>query len=90
MKRSQFDAAKELYDSIDKTERDIKALEDFTSEIKVSTKAGGTIEIQIFNPMRVANTRVNVRGDALEDLIRDEIKTLKAQKKDMADKLVKL
>lgn len=90
MKRSQFEAAKELYDSIDKTERNIKVLEDFASEIKVSTKAGGAIEIQIFDPRRVNIPKVNVRSDALEDLIRDEIKTLKAQKKDMADKLEKL
>lgn len=90
MKRSQFEAAKELYDSIDKTERNIKVLEDFTSEIKVSAKAGGEIEIQIFNPQRLVSTKVNIRSDALEDLIRDEIKTLKAQKKDMADKLEKL
>lgn len=90
MKRSQFEAAKELFDSIDKTERNIKALDDFASEIKKAEKAEGMIEIQITIPGRVERTRATVRRAALETLISDEIKTLKAQKKDMADKLEKL
>jgi len=86
MKRAQFEAAKELFESIDKTERNIKVLENFLPEIKQSSKASGEIEIQIFDPRKV-NTTIAVRSDAFENLIKDEIEAMKAKKKDMADKL---